>query len=71
MLLIDLKLLYYLTNLIWLTLKERNSAEINNPFKPSIKLQPLIKINKQNAKRKLQRFYSLRLYQIIQFLILI
>ena len=26
--------------------------EINNPFKPSIKLQPLIKINKQNAEKE-------------------
>ena len=26
--------------------------EINSPFKPSIKLQPLIRTNKQNAEKK-------------------
>ena len=29
--------------------------EINNPFKPSIKLQPLIKINKQNAEKEIAK----------------
>ena len=29
--------------------------EINNPFKPSIKLQPFIKINKQNAEKKIPK----------------
>ena len=29
--------------------------EINSPFKPSIKLQPLIKINKQNAEKKIAK----------------
>ena len=29
--------------------------KINNPFKPSIKLQPLIKINKQNAEKKIAK----------------
>ena len=29
--------------------------EINNPFKPSIKLLPLIKINKQNAEKKIAK----------------
>ena len=28
--------------------------EIKSPFKPSIKLQPLIKINKQNAEKKIE-----------------
>ena len=30
--------------------------EINSPFKPSIKLQPLIKINKQNAEKKIAKY---------------
>ena len=29
--------------------------EINSPFKPSIKLLPLIKINKQNAEKKIAK----------------
>ncbi len=29
--------------------------EINNPFKPSIKLLPLIIINKQNAEKKIEK----------------
>ena len=28
------------------------AQEINNPFKPSIKLHPLIKINKQNDEKR-------------------
>ena len=30
-------------------------TEINNPFKPSIKLLPLIIINKQNAEKKIEK----------------
>ena len=41
--------------------------ETSNPFKPSIKLLPLIKINKQNVEKKSQRIYYLRKHQIIQF----
>ena len=29
--------------------------EINSPFKPSIKLLPLIKINKQNVEKKIAK----------------
>ena len=29
--------------------------EINNPFSPSIKLQPLIRIKKQNAEKKIAK----------------
>ena len=29
--------------------------EINNPFRPSIKLLPLIKINKQNDEKKIEK----------------
>ena len=34
--------------------------EINNPFKPSIKLLPLIKINKQNAENKTAKILLFR-----------
>ena len=35
--------------------------EINNPFKPSIKLLPLIKINKQNAENGIAKILLLKI----------
>ena len=45
---IELSIKFNLFNIKKMTIVK----EINNPFKPSIKLLPLIKINKQNAEKK-------------------
>ena len=45
---IELSIKFNLFNIKSITIEQ----EINNPFKPSIKLQPFININKQNAEKK-------------------
>ena len=37
------------------------AEEINNPFKPSIKLLPLIKINRQNAEKEIAKISLLKI----------
>ena len=44
---IELSIKFNLVNIKRIIIEQ----EINNPFKPSIKLLPLIKINKQNAEK--------------------
>ena len=45
---IELSIKFNLVNIKRITIEQK----INSPFKPSIKLQPFIKINKQNAEKK-------------------
>ena len=47
----ELSIKFKLTNVYRITIEQ----EINNPFKPSIKLLPLIRINKQNAEKKIAK----------------
>ena len=48
---IELSIRFNLVNIKRIIIEQ----DINNPFKPSIKLQPFIKINKQNAEKKIAK----------------